>query len=76
MNTDRTVLEGAVTGRFVKQGVADVLLSQCVGVPMDGPFRDVLQELAQPCTFLKRRARNDPLNELPSLINKKIVGRL
>lgn len=43
---------------------------------MDGPFRDVLQEIAQPRALLERGTRYNPLNKLPSLVSKKMVGCL
>src|SRR5437879_2465423 len=73
VDANRAVFEGTVTRGFVKQRAADLLFRQFVGMPMNGPFRDMLQQLTQASTLLKGRAGHNSLDELPPLVSKNIV---
>lgn len=45
VNPDRAVLQGPVVGRFMEKCVADVLLGQLVGLPVNGLLRDEMQQI-------------------------------
>ena len=53
MNPYRAILNRTVIGGLVEERVADVLLSQFVGVAMQGLLGNVLQQIAEPVTFLE-----------------------
>jgi hypothetical protein len=41
---------------------------------MDGLLDDELQQISESSAFLERMAGNDPLDQLPALIPKKIIS--
>ena len=68
MHSNRTILQRTVARRLVKQGLADMLLSEFMSMPVDHLFGDVLQQFPQATAFLEGGTRNNPQNKLPSLV--------
>lgn len=53
MHTHRTIFERPVSGRLVKQRLANSLFGQFTTVPMKGPLRYVLEQITQSGALVK-----------------------
>jgi hypothetical protein len=70
----RAILQGTVIGGLVEQCVADMLLGQFVGIPVDRLLGNELQQISQPGALLEGWAGNNSLYELPALITQEVVS--
>src|ERR1700724_3431838 len=73
MDTHRAIFERTVSWPLVKDRLTDVLLGQLMGETADRLIRDVLEQVAQSPTLLKRWTRQDSLDQLPPLVSERIV---
>src|SRR5215469_4209941 len=60
----------------MEQGVPNMEFRQVLGVPMNGSLCQEFQQFAEPRAFLKRRAADDSLDEMPSLIDQQVFCQI